>query len=122
MSLQMARFHPTSGKDPINHPPGRSTSMSILIIGNITVDNPAHLKAYQELAGPSMNEFGIRLVGKAGPAPVLEGAATGSVTVVLEADSEQQARAWHGSESYAKAIAARSEGSNFNIVLVPRVN
>ncbi len=95
--------------------------MSVLIIAHINVDNPANLAAYQQLAGAAMKEFGIRLLGKAGPAPILEGPSTGSVTVVLEADSEQQARAWHGSPAYAQAIAARSEDSSFNIVMVPRI-
>ncbi|MFT5457941.1 MAG: hypothetical protein ACI9K2_004444 [Myxococcota bacterium] len=95
--------------------------MSVLIIGSISVDNPANLAAYKVAAGTSMQEFGISLVGQSAPTPMLEGKFPGFITVVLEAESEEQARAWHGSESYAKAIAARSPDSTFTIGLVHTV-
>lgn len=95
--------------------------MSVLIIGNIAVDNPANLAAYKEAAGASMKEFGIGLVGQAAPTSMLEGEFAGIITVVLEAESEEQARAWYASESYVKAIAARSEDSKFTIAIVPTV-
>jgi uncharacterized protein (DUF1330 family) len=93
--------------------------MSVLIIANIAVENPANLGPYQQAAAASMEEFGIRLVGKAAPTPMLEGRFDGIITVALEAESEEKARAWYGSESYAKAIAARSEDAKFTIAIVP---
>ena len=96
--------------------------MSVLIVGNIKVENPANLGAYKAAAGPSMKEFGISMVGAATPDHVLERGLFGQITVVLEADSEERARAWHSSESYAKAIAARSEDSTFSIVIVPKAD
>ena len=95
--------------------------MSVLIIGNIAVENPANLAAYKEAAAASMKEFGIALLGQAAPTPMLEGEFAGFITVVLEAESEEDARAWHASASYAKAIAARSPDSSFTIAIVPRV-
>ena len=94
--------------------------MSVLIVGNIAVENPANLAAYKEAAGPSMKEFGIGLVGQAAPTQMLEGNFAGAITVVLEAESEEKARAWFESESYGKAIAARSEDSKFTIGIVPK--
>ena len=67
-----------------------------------------------------MQEFGISMVGQAAPTEVLEGQLPGIITAVLEAESEEKARAWYTSESYAKAIAARSAGSSFTIAIVPK--
>ncbi len=92
--------------------------MSVLIVGNIKVENPANLAPYKAAAGASMKEFGIGFVGQVGPTGMLEGAFAGDITVVLEAASEEVARAWHASESYAKAIAARSEDCVFTIAMV----
>jgi uncharacterized protein (DUF1330 family) len=96
--------------------------MSVLIIGNIAVQDPANLAAYKQAAGASMKEFGIGIVGQVGPTGMLEGEFAGSITVVLEAESEEKARAWHASAAYAKAIAARSPDSKFTIAIVPRVD
>lgn len=94
--------------------------MSVLIVGTIAVENPANLAAYKQLAGPSMKEFGIGMVGQIDPAMMLEGEFNGLMTVILEAESEEKARAWHASESYGKAIAARSDDSTFTIAIVPK--
>ena len=68
-----------------------------------------------------MKEFGISVVAQAAPTTMLEGEYPGPITVVLEAESEEKARAWHASDTYARAIAARSEDSRFTISIVPRV-
>jgi len=94
--------------------------MSVLIIGNIAVNDPASLAAYKEAAGASMKEFGIGMVGQVGPTGMLEGEFHGDITVVLKAESEEKARAWYTSDAYAKAIAARSPDAKFTIALVPR--
>ena len=96
--------------------------MSVLIIGNIAVKDPANLAAYKEAAGPSFKEFGIRIVAQAAPTPMLEGEYPGPITAVLECESEEKARAWHGSEAYKKAIDARSPDSKFTIAIVHRVD
>lgn len=95
--------------------------MSVLIIGTIAVEDPSTLAAYKMAAGPSMKEFGIRVVAQGAPTPMLEGAFPGSITAVLGAESEEQARAWYSSESYAKAIAARPENAKFTIGIVHKV-
>jgi uncharacterized protein (DUF1330 family) len=96
--------------------------MSVLIVGTIAVDNPANLGPYKAAAGASMKEFGIGVIASAAPTPMLEGELPGTITAVLTAESEEQARAWFASESYAKAIAARSPDSKFTIAIVPRVD
>lgn len=96
--------------------------MSVLIVGNIRVENPANLAAYKQAAGASMKEFGIGLVGQAAPTEMLEGEFAGMITVILEAESVEKARAWHTSDSYAKAIAARSDDAKFTIAIVPKAS
>ena len=94
--------------------------MSVLIVGNIRVEDPANLAPYKEAAGASMKEFGIGMVGQVAPTGMLEGEFPGNMTVVLEAESEEVARAWYASESYAKAIAARSKDAKFTIAIVEK--
>ncbi|MFT5460305.1 MAG: hypothetical protein ACI9K2_006823, partial [Myxococcota bacterium] len=47
--------------------------MSVLMIGNISVEDPADLAAYGEAAGASMKEFGIVVIAQAAPTTMLEG-------------------------------------------------
>ena len=93
--------------------------MSVFIIANIAVEDLANLAAYQGAAAASTEEFGLKLLGKAAPTEMLEGEFAGVITVVMEAESEEKARAWFASESYAKAIAARSDDAKFTIAIVP---
>lgn len=95
--------------------------MSVLIIGNIAVGDPANLAAYKEVAPISMKAYGIKMVAQAAPTTMLEGEYPGPITVVLEADSEETALAWYNSDEYKQAIAARSDDSKFTISIVPRV-
>gem|GEM_PF-4846912 len=76
--------------------------MSVLIIANIVVEDPANLAAYQEAAIASIKGFGIRLIGRVNPTTMLEGEFAGGTTVVLEAESELQAKAWYSSDGYTK--------------------
>ena len=95
--------------------------MSVYIIVNIDVTNPEDLKEYQALAGPTMKEHGIGLLGRAKPVEVLEGDAQGGMTVVLRADSEQSARAWYRSPGYTAAIRAREGKARVHMTMVPAV-
>jgi len=94
--------------------------MSVLIVGVIDVQNPADLGPYKEAMAVSMQEFGIAMVGQARPTEMLEGEFSGTFTAILEIESEEKARAWHASDSYAKAIAARSKDAKFSIAIVPK--
>lgn len=94
--------------------------MSVLIVGNIKIEDPANLAPYKGPAGASMKEFGISLVAQAAPTEMLEGELPGVITVILEAESEEKARAWYASDAYAKAIAARSKDAKFTIAIVPK--
>lgn len=93
--------------------------MSALIVGNIAITDPSELAAYTELAGPSMKEFGLRLVAKGAPTEMLEGSLGGMITVILEAESAEKAREWYSSESYTRAIEARPGGATFSIAVLP---
>lgn len=95
--------------------------MSTLVLVHIHVENPGQLAAYTELAGPTMKEHNVRLLGKAVGAQMLEGDPVSAVTVVLEADSVEQVEAWHDSDGYKKAIEARSDLPPFQMVVVPRM-
>ena len=95
--------------------------MSTLVLVHIHVENPGQLAAYTELARPTMEEHNVRLLGKAMGAHMIEGDPVSPLTVVLEADSVEAVEAWHGSDGYKKAIAARSDLPPFQMVVVPRV-
>ncbi len=93
--------------------------MSVYIIVNIDVPSSEDLKAYRTLAGPTMQEHGIRLLGRSGATEVLEGEVPGAMTVVLEADSEQAARAWYASPGYTAAVRAREGKARVSMMMVP---
>jgi len=92
--------------------------MSAHIIINIEVENPADLAPYQELARPTMQEHGIKLVNKTPAATVLEGETNGKMLVLLEADSLETAKTWYASSGYKKAIQAREGVAKFTTQIV----
>ena len=93
--------------------------MSAYIFIEITVDDPAALAPYQELALPTMEEHGIRLLGKTQAPAVLEGEPSKALLVVLEASSVDAAKAWYTSTAYSKAIDARRGIASFTTRVVP---
>lgn len=96
-------------------------SMSAYIVIEIEAKDLSRLKRYQELALPTMQQHGIRLVGKAPDPAVLEGESGGNLVVLLEADSAESARAWYTSAEYAAAVEARRGVARFTTTLVPSV-
>lgn len=93
--------------------------MRAYILVNIDVKDPKQLARYQELARPTLDEHGIRLLGKSPAVEVLEGEPPGRMVVVLEADSPEAAQAWYASDAYREAAAARREIATFTTVIVP---
>ncbi|MEM7156355.1 MAG: DUF1330 domain-containing protein [Myxococcota bacterium] len=91
--------------------------MAAYIIVDIELETPAALADYQALARPTMEEYGIRLLGK-GPTQALEGTPIGTLQVLLEADSPERARQWHASPGYQEAIAAREGKAKFTMSVV----
>lgn len=95
--------------------------MATYIAVHVNFEDAAALRPYQELASPSMGQYGIRALGKALDPQVLEGTAPGRLTVILEADSVAAAERWFHSPEYQRAADARRGVADFTAVLVPGV-
>lgn len=93
--------------------------MATYIVVHVDFADPAALRPYQELASPTMGQYGIRALGKALDPQVLEGTAPGKLTVVLEAASADAAERWFHSVEYQRAADARRTVAEFTAVIVP---
>lgn len=95
--------------------------MAAYIAVHVNFEDATALKPYQELASPTMAQYGIRALAKALQPKVLEGVAPGKLTVLLQADSMEAAERWFHSPEYQRAAAARRDVADFTAVLLPSV-
>ena len=93
--------------------------MAAYIIAHLDYDDPDQLKEYQTLASPTLAQFGLRLLGKGLDIEPLEGTSPGRLTVVLQAQSVQDAERWFHSPKYQRAAQARRPVSRFTATVVP---
>lgn len=82
-----------------------------------TIRDPAKLREYGKLAGPTLRDFGAVPRAANAPGVVLEGAAAPNV-VILEFPDLDTARAWYASPAYQRAAAIRREAADADFLLV----
>lgn len=82
-----------------------------------TIRDPAKLREYSKLAGPTLRSFGAVPRAANTPGINLEGAETSNV-VVLEFPDLDTARAWYESPAYQEAAAIRREAADADFLLV----
>jgi uncharacterized protein (DUF1330 family) len=75
------------------------------IVAYRTVGDEAMMKNYVALAGPALGRFGARVLVPPGSAVTAREAGLQQMTVVVEFDSYEIARAAYESEDYKKALA-----------------
>lgn len=95
--------------------------MAAYIAVHVNFEDATALQPYQQLATPTMGQYGIRALAKALQPKVLEGTAPGKLTVLLQADSIEAAERWFNSPEYQRAAAARHNVADFTAVLLPGV-
>ena len=88
------------------------------IIATEAIHDPAGMAEYAKAAVEPITE-GPGIVLALDPAPeVLEGDWNGRQTVLLEFESVEAARAWHGSDAYQKVIPMRQAAADTDAVIV----
>ena len=96
-----------------------SESVSVWVVGLISIDDAEAYVEYQKAAIPTVIEAGGRVVA-AGAGHTLEGEPFPDGTVIVEFPSKEAALAWYESAAYQAIIGARLRASRASsIVIVP---
>jgi uncharacterized protein (DUF1330 family) len=82
-----------------------------------TIDSPAKLAAYVDLAGPAMLVGGGRFLARGVADAAFESGAR-ERTTLIEFDSVEQAVAAYHSEAYQRALAALGDGAERDIRII----
>ena len=81
------------------------------------IRDPNGMQAYARAAGPTLAEFGGRvLVANAEP-DVIEGEWPATQTVVVEFDSLEAARTWYHSDAYQAAAKLRQAAADCHAII-----
>jgi uncharacterized protein (DUF1330 family) len=92
--------------------------MAAYFIAQIRITDPALFDEYRAQVPATIEAFGGRYLVRGGEYEVLEGGWPEYRHVILEFPSMEQARAWHGSESYAPLKQMRESASEGRAILI----
>lgn len=85
--------------------------MAVFFIAQYRVNDPSLYREYQQGAGPSIAKHGGKLVAFDVASETVEGEPPGPQTVILEFESEEQARAWYDSADYQEVVGKRLQAT-----------
>ena len=85
------------------------------------VYDPAIARSEDDIAGPSLEKYGGRVIVGAGPFEVMEGSWAPHRVVVMEFDSVERAREWYASDEFAPALAIRLKAATTDLIIVDGV-
>ena len=86
--------------------------MAAYVIAQVKVKDPEKLAAYSQAAGPTVAEFGGKLIVRAPALEVLSGDVDYDRCVIMEFGDAASARAWYNSEAYQALVPLRSQGAD----------
>ncbi len=92
-------------------------SVYMLFIREDAVRDPAELQKYTQLATEAAGDFKLRPLAVDGRLEAVEGEAPDSV-VLLEFDTEEEAKAWYYSPSYQAARQHRLKAADYRGLLI----
>ena len=92
--------------------------MSAYIIVNLEITDPEKFQRYRELVSPLIQLYGGKYLVRGGKNEVLEGDWKPNRLVVLEFDSEAEAKKFWNSDDYKPVRQLRLESANSDIVMV----
>lgn len=92
--------------------------MSVYVLADIDVHDPARYEDYKTLAANSVEQYGGRYAVRGAQVEVLEGDWPTARFVVLEFPDAESARRWYDSPEYSAARAVRQEASAGRFILV----
>ena len=93
--------------------------MAAYVIIDVDVTDAEAYGAYGRAAGPTVEQYGGKLLARGGMSEALEGSWEPGRIVVIEFQSGEQARRWYNSAEYGTAKQQRQGATKlFNAVLV----
>ena len=88
------------------------------VIADVEVTNPELFEEYRKLVPATIEAYGGRYIARGGTAEAVEGERVPNRTVIIEFESFEQAKAWHGSEEYAVPKQMRIDSTNSSVIIV----
>ena len=95
--------------------------MAAYVILEIDVTDPVGFEEYRNLAGASLEKYGVKYVVRGGAIEVLEGDWKPKRIVVLEFESMERAKERLNSEEYREPRKIRQRSARTNMILVDGV-
>lgn len=96
--------------------------MAAYVIADIReITDPDGFAAYGKLVPPTLERYGGRYLARGGRNETLDGDWIPGRLVIMEFETYDQAKRWHGSEEYREATAMRMRTSTGSLVLVEGV-
>lgn len=91
--------------------------MSAYVIAHATIKDPAKLKEYGAIAGPSIKTAGGELVSAGAVVETLAGEHAHQRLIIIRFDDAEAARAWYNGETYQAAIPIREQAMDATFIL-----
>ena len=95
--------------------------MSVYVIVDITITDPAGYEEYKKLAPPAVAAYGGKYLARGGPVETLEGDWAPARLVILEFESVERAKQWLASPEYSAARQLRGSTTTTNMVVIAGV-
>ena len=95
--------------------------MAAYIFVEVDVRDPERYAEYVRMVPPTIAKYGGKFLVRGGRAEVLEGSWQPKRVVILEFRSVEDAKAWWGSEEYARPKALRQSASVTDMIVMEGV-
>ena len=92
--------------------------MSAYVIVDIQVTDPVGYEEYKKLAPPIVAAYGGKYLARGGKTETLEGDWSPSRLVILQFESNEQAKQWLNSPEYSEARKMRHQTANSKMVVI----
>jgi len=92
--------------------------MTAYVIVDIDVHDPVGYEEYKKLAPAAVELYGGKYIARGGKTETLEGDWAPSRLVILQFESNEQAKKWLNSEEYGEARKMRHQTANSKMVVI----
>lgn len=92
--------------------------MPAYLISTIDIKDPVGYEEYRKLVAAPLAKYGGKFIVRGGQLEYLEGDWRPKRVVVVEFESLDKARAFHGSAEYAEAMKIRQRTSESSVIIV----
>ena len=93
--------------------------MAAYMIVQAEITDPGKFPEYQKLAGPAVQKYHGKILGRGTPPETVEGQWAAPVVVVIEFESVETAKAFFNSPEYSAAREVRANTARFTMSIVP---